>query len=75
MSKNGKRDKFVTLAKSRVNRAISMIRLIGNLGNKSHYDYSKDDAKQIIRALEAEVRNVKIKFESKKRITEEFNLK
>ena len=33
-----KSDKFRELAESRVNRAINMIRLIANLGNKAHYD-------------------------------------
>ena len=33
-----KSDKFKELARSRVNRAINMIRLIANLGNKAHYD-------------------------------------
>ena len=60
-----KSDKFRELAESRVNRAINMIRLIANLGNKAHYDYSTDQARKIVGALEAEVRNVKTKFTSK----------
>ena len=59
-----KSDKFKELAESRVNRAINMIRLIANLGNKAHYDYSSEQAKKIVNALEAEVRNVKVKFNS-----------
>jgi|TARA_A100001035_G_scaffold28937_1_gene19440 hypothetical protein len=76
MPKNNKEksDKFRELAESRVNRAINMIRLIANLGNKAHYDYSADQAKKIVNALEAEVRNVKTKFNSKRRGTEEFSL-
>ena len=69
-----KSDKFRELAESRVNRAINMIRLISNLGNKAHYDYNTDQAKKIVNALEAEVRNVKTKFNSKRRGTEEFAL-
>ena len=74
MSKNNKSDKFKELARSRVNRAINMIRLIANLGNKTHYDYTQDQAKKIINVLQAEVSNVKVKFNSKKRGTEEFTL-
>ncbi len=74
MVKNGKADKFKELARSRVNRAINMIRLIANLGNKAHYDYTSEQARKITNALEAEVRQVKIKFNSKKRGTEEFTL-
>ena len=43
-----KSDKFRELAESRVNRAINMIRLIANLGNKAHYDYSTDQAKKLL---------------------------
>ena len=69
-----KSDKFKELARSRVNRAINMIRLIANLGNKAHYDYTPDQAKKIVSALQAEVNNVKTKFNSKKRGTEEFTI-
>ena len=44
-----KRQKFIELAESRVNRAIKDIRLIGNLANKNSYEYSEDDARKIVR--------------------------
>ena len=74
MAKNNKSEKFKELARSRVNRAINMIRLIANLGNKAHYDYTSEQARKIVNALQSEVSNVKIKFNSKKRGTEEFSL-
>ena len=74
MAKNNKSEKFRELARSRVNRAINMLRLIANLGNKAHYDYTSDQARKVISALQSEVTNVKIKFRSKKRGTEEFTL-
>ena len=51
-----------------------MIRLIANLGNKAHYDYTSEQAGKIIKALESEVKNVRVKFNSKRRGTEEFSL-
>ena len=74
MAKNNKSEKFRELARSRVNRAINMLRLIANLGNKAHYDYTSEQARKIVNALQSEVSNVKIKFNSKKRGTEEFSL-
>lgn len=59
-------NKFRVLAKSRVNKAIKSIQLIGNLANKSHYDYTSKEADQIISALEKELRSVKYKFKSSK---------
>lgn len=69
-----KKQKFKELAEGRVNRAISMIRLISNLGNKHHYDYTPEQAKKIISTLQIEIKNVQAKFNSKKRNIEDFTL-
>jgi len=47
-----KRGKFVQLANQRVNRAIEQLRLVGNLGNRSAYEYTEEDAKKISKALQ-----------------------
>ncbi|MDR5755636.1 hypothetical protein [Caballeronia sp. LZ035] len=59
-----KKEKFVRLANARVTRALNDIRLIGNLSNRSHYEYSDEDVKKIVRALEDEIRTLKSRFES-----------
>ena len=40
MSKQIRREKFVDLAKGRVNGAIKELRLIGNLSNRGNYVYT-----------------------------------
>lgn len=50
-----KRDKFVELAEKRTVNAIKAIRIIGKLGNRNAYEYSEDDVKKIIRALNDEI--------------------
>ena len=57
-----KRKKFIKLAQARVNRAIKDIRLIGNLANKSSYEYSEEDTKRIFRALQKEIEAAKSRF-------------
>lgn len=70
-----KYNKFKLLANNRVNKAINLIRLIGNLANKSHYSYTNEDSKKIISALENELRSLKEKFKIKKNTsTKEFDL-
>lgn len=64
MERENDRDKFVELAEKRVSRAIKDIRLIGNLSNKSNYSYTDEDVRKIIRALDAEVKKLKQRFES-----------
>lgn len=56
--------KFRELAKSRVNKAIKCIQLIGNLANRSHYSYTEDETDQIMNALEKELRMTKQKFKT-----------
>ncbi len=56
--------KFKKLANARVNKAIKLIKLIGNLSNKSHYEYTRKQSKQITDALQQELNLVKSKFNS-----------
>ena len=57
-----KRENFKRLAEKRVNKAISMLRLIGNLSNKTLYKFDEDDVKQILDALNLELADIKTKF-------------
>lgn len=54
--------KFVELANKRVNRAVKDISLIGNLANKRNYTYNEEQAKKIIKALQASIDQVKVSF-------------
>ena len=67
-----KREKFIRLAENRVNSTIKEINLIGNLANKSNYDYTKDDVDKIIKTLKKSVSDLESKFSSKNR--SEFKL-
>ena len=70
------RRKFVELAGKRVNRALKDIQLIGNLSNRSNYDYTDEDVAKIIRALQDEVSACRKRFEaaSKKGADARFTL-
>lgn len=56
-------EKFKKLAEKRTNNALKTIKLIGNLANPSHYEYTDDQVKRILNALAAEVAATKRKFE------------
>ena len=64
MKENNRREKFIELAESRVNRAIKQLRLIGNLSNKGNYNYTSDDVNRIISALNDEIKALKSRFET-----------
>ena len=57
-----KKEKFVRLAENRTNKVLEMIRLIGNLANKSVYDYTAQDVEKIFKAIETETALAKKQF-------------
>jgi len=61
------RAKFVKLAEARVTRALNDIRLIGNLSDRSNYDYNDEDVNRIFRALSDELASCRRRFEVTKR--------
>ena len=68
-----KREKFVRLAENRTNKALEMIQLIGNLSNRSVYEYTAADVEKIFNALEEEVAQAKKQFTTAGK-TEKFKL-
>ena len=71
---NEKSEKFKFLATKRVNNTLNQIRLIGNLSNKTYYEYTTEDAKKIISSLEREIKTVKERFLKKQNKESEFKL-
>lgn len=63
-------ERFIRIAEARTNKIIDMIQLLGNCANKSNYEYSKEDVKQIFAAIENELRIAKAKFETSENASE-----
>jgi len=61
---SAKRDKFVNLAEARVSRAMQAIRVIGNLSNRSNYEYTEEDIRKIVKAIAAETEAMQARFRS-----------
>ena len=62
VTERDKRAKFIELAENRVNRAIKDFRLIGNLSNRSAYEFREDDIRKIFRTLQKELDSAKGRF-------------
>ncbi len=58
-----RRGKFVEIATRRVNRTIREIRLISNLSNTAAYEYTQEDVRKILRALQKEIDLMRTRFE------------
>lgn len=62
MATRNKAEKFVELATKRVNKALKDMQLISNLANRQNYEFTEDQAKKIVKALQQEVDIVKQNF-------------
>lgn len=63
MSEKGRRN-FIRLAERRVSRTIDEIRLIGNLSDRSNYEYDQDEVAKIFAALRSELNACRKRFEA-----------
>ena len=61
------RERFVSLANSRVTAAINQIRLVGNLSNRKNYKYTVEDVAKITRTLQRELDELKAKFKGEEK--------
>lgn len=59
---DNKSSRFERLAERRVTETLKKMRLVGNLANRRNYAYSEEHVRQILEALEGEMRQVKAKF-------------
>ena len=57
-----KHDRFVYLAEARMKKVLSAMRSLGNLSNKQNYDYSIDEANQMIKHLKNELNELENLF-------------
>ncbi len=64
MATRDKATKFVELANKRVSRALKDMQLISNLANRQNYEFTEDQVKKIVKALQQEVDAIKISFQS-----------
>ena len=59
-----KYEKFCRLAENRMNNVLKQLELLGNLSNKSSYEYTKEDVDKILKALKNAVSNIEHSFKA-----------
>lgn len=65
-------ERFKRIANRRTNNILNQIRLLGNLSNKSTYEYSEEEVSKIFSAIESHLKISKVKFQGHKK--KEFSL-
>lgn len=74
-SHSEKRVKFREIAESRTNKAIDAIARIGNLSNRSLYEWEDAELKKVLKALRDAISEVEARFDSPKgKISSKFKL-
>lgn len=59
-----KKEHFKRIAEQRTNKIIKTLNLLGNCSNKANYDYTDEQVHKIFNAIETELKDTKLKFES-----------
>jgi len=57
-----KSDRFHEVATARTNRLLEDLRILSNCSNKNNYEYTEQEALEMFKAIETEVKNVKAMF-------------
>ena len=68
-SSNEKRQNFQRLAEARITKILKSISVLGNLSNRSSYEYSDEQVEEMFSAIEKVLAEIRRKFTSKKKET------
>jgi hypothetical protein len=71
---NQRKENFKRIAENRTNKILNMIQSLGNLKNRSFYDYTDDEIKAIFDAIESEIETQKNLFFSGSKKQNKFKL-
>lgn len=72
--KESKSERFHRLIEARVNKAIKMIRLIGNCSTESNYEYAPEQVSQVFDALQRELNAARMKYVAQHKGKKRFSL-
>lgn len=60
-----RKEKFIRLATYRTNLVLEKLRILGNLSNKTNYDYTDEEINKIFAAIDSQLRITKARFSGK----------
>lgn len=59
--------RFKRLALKRTNDVLDKLRILGNLSNKSSYEYSDQEVEKMFKAIDEQIRTMKARFKPRKK--------
>ncbi|MFC1931180.1 hypothetical protein ACFLXJ_03135 [Chloroflexota bacterium] len=71
---NVKRERFVRIVESRVNKILYNLDNLGKCSNRRNYEYTDGEIRKIFREIDRKVKEVKIQFQGKTGNQQRFQL-
>lgn len=73
-SNNIKRERFIRVVESRVNKILSNLDNLGKCSNKRNYEYSEEEIRRIFREIQRKVKETRLQFQDGARNKGKFKL-
>ena len=71
---NNRKENFIRIAENRTNKILDLIKLLGNLSNKSYYDFISKQVVSIFNTIQNELEEQKKRFSTEKKDNKRFRL-
>jgi len=72
---NIKRERFIRVVESRVNKILYNLDNLGKCSNKRNYEYSEGEVRKIFREIEHKVKETRLQFQSANEKQRKFKLR
>lgn len=72
--KKTRRDRFLEIAQRRTRQVIRDLRLLGNCGNRSAYEYTDAEVEKVFAAIQRELELAKSRFKTEEKREIDFRL-
>jgi hypothetical protein len=73
-SNNVKRERFIRVVESRVNKILYNLDNLGKCSNKRNYEYSDEEVRRMFREIERKVKETKLQFQDGSKSRGKFRL-
>lgn len=74
LKSNIKRERFIKIVESRVNKILYNLDNLGKCSNKRNYEYSEQEVRKIFREIDRKVKETKLQFQGGAKTKGKFKL-
>ncbi len=71
---NIKRERFIRIVESRVNKILDNLDNLGKCSNRRNYEYSEEEVRKVFREIERKIKEIRLQFQGGARNKGKFKL-